>query len=91
MKKTEAFSAAGDQEPDSDWLKQKDMSYSIEVYVQRSAAFIVAERSKGGCLGGLALAQGVIPGLGIESHTRLPVRSLLLPLPVSLPLSRCLS
>ena len=38
------------------------------------------------------LTQVVIPGSGIESHTGLPVRSLLLPLPVSLPLSQvCLS
>lgn len=47
MKKTEAFSAAGDQEPDSDWLKWKEMSYLTELEVQRSAAFIVAERSEG--------------------------------------------
>ena len=45
----------------------------------------------GGCLGVLAvedlpLAQGLIPGFGIESHIGLPVRSLLLPLPMSLPL-----
>ena len=45
-----------------------------------------------GCLGGsvvehLPLAQGVFPGLGIESHVGLPARSLLLPLPMSLPLS----
>ena len=49
-----------------------------------------------GCLGGsgverLFLAQGVIPGPGIESCIGLPVRSLLLRLPVSLPLSLCLS
>ena len=35
----------------------------------------------------LALAQGVILGLGIESHIGLPVRILLLPLPISLCLS----
>ena len=51
---------------------------------------------KPGCLGGsaverLPLAQGRIPGSGIESHIRLPVRSLLFPLPVSLPLSLHLS
>ena len=34
----------------------------------------------------LPLAQGVTPGPGIESHVRLPAWSLLLPLPVSLPL-----
>ena len=33
----------------------------------------------------LPLAQGVIPDPGIESHIRLPVKSLLLPLSVSLP------
>ena len=46
----------------------------------------------GGNLGGpavehLALAQGVIPGSRMESHVGLPAYSLLLPLPVSLPLS----
>ena len=45
-----------------------------------------------GCLGGsvvgrLPLAQGVIPGLRIEFRIGLPARTLLLPLPVSLPLS----
>ena len=49
-----------------------------------------------GCLGGsavkhLPLAQGVILGSVIESHITLVVGSLLLPLPVSLPLSLCLS
>ena len=49
-----------------------------------------------GYLGGsvvehLPLAPGVIRGLGIESHIRLPVKSLLLPLSMSLPLSVCLS
>ena len=39
----------------------------------------------------LPLAQVMIPGLGIKSHIELPVRSLLLPLPVSLPLSLGLS
>ena len=47
--------------------------------------------SFGGRLGGSAVerlpsAQGVIPGSGIESHVGFPVWSLLLPLPVSLPL-----
>ena len=37
----------------------------------------------------LPLAQGMIPGLGIKSHIRFPVRSQLLPL--SLPLSVYLS
>ena len=45
---------------------------------------------KGG-LGGsvvepLPLARGVIPGPGIESHIKLPVGSLLLPLPLSVSL-----
>ena len=45
-----------------------------------------------GCLGGsvvgcLALAQGMIPGSGTEFHIRLFAGSLLLPLPMSLPLS----
>ena len=45
-----------------------------------------------GCLGSavvehLPLAQGMIPGSGIESHIRLLVGSLLLPLPVSLSIS----
>ena len=35
----------------------------------------------------LPLAQGMIPGSGIESHIGLPAGSLLLPLPMSLPLS----
>ena len=48
--------------------------------------------SSQGHLGGsvfehLPLAQGMIPGSGIESHIGLPAWSLLLPLPVSLPLS----
>ena len=47
MKKGEAFSAAGGQEPDADWLKQRDMSYLTELEVQKSAAFIVAERREG--------------------------------------------
>ena len=47
-----------------------------------------------GSLGGsmvkrLPWAQGVIPG--IESHVGLPAWGLLLPLPVSLPLSLCVS
>ena len=45
-----------------------------------------------GCLGGsavepLPLAQGMIPGSRIQSHIGLPAWSLLLPLPMSLPLS----
>ena len=49
-----------------------------------------------GCLGGSAAeclpsSQGIIPGCRIESHIRLPVRSLLLPMSVSLLLSLCLS
>ena len=39
----------------------------------------------------LPVAQSVIPGFGIESHIGLPAWSLLLPLPVSLLLSLCLS
>ena len=39
----------------------------------------------------LPLAQGAIPGPGIEYHVRLPVWSPHLPLPLSLPLSVCLS
>ena len=35
--------------------------------------------------------QGMIPESGIKSHMGLPGGSLLLPLPVSLPLSLCLS
>ena len=50
--------------------------------------------NKEGHLGGSAVehlpsAQGVIPGARIESHIRLPTGSLLLPLPMSLPLSVC--
>ena len=49
-----------------------------------------------GRLGGSAVehlpsAQGVIPEFGIESHIRHLAGSLLLPLPVSLPLSLCVS
>ena len=49
-----------------------------------------------GLLGGSAVerlpsTQGMILGLGIESHVRLPVRNLLLLLPMSLRLSLCLS
>ena len=52
------------------------------------------DRGQQGCLGGsvaerLPSVQGVIPDFGIESHIRVPVRSLILPLPVSLPLSLC--
>ena len=39
----------------------------------------------------LPWAQGMILGLGIQSRIRLPARSLLLPLPMSLSLSVCLS
>ena len=39
----------------------------------------------------LPLAQGMILGSGIEFRVGLPTRSLLLPLPMSLPLSVCLS
>ena len=51
-----------------------------------------SEKDKQGLLGGsaverLPLARGVILGPGIESHIRLPARSLLLSLPVSLLLS----
>ena len=38
-----------------------------------------------------AFSPGCDPGLEIESHVGLPAWSLLLPLPVSLPLSLCLS
>ena len=38
-----------------------------------------------------ALGSGPDPGLGFESRIGLPAGSLLLPLPVSLPLSLCLS
>ena len=49
-----------------------------------------------GDLGGSAVehlpsAQGVTPDPGIKSHIGLPTGSLLLPLPVSLRLSLCLS
>ena len=54
------------------------------------------EKKFQGCLGGSAVeclppSEGMIPGSGIKSHTRLPTGSLLLPLPMSLPLSLCLS
>ena len=39
----------------------------------------------------IPLAQGLIPRSRIESHIGLPVVNLLLPLPMSLPLSLCLS
>ena len=39
----------------------------------------------------LPLAQGVIPGPGIESHIGLPTGSLLLPLLLSLAICVCLS
>ena len=57
---------------------------------------IKTKRGQPGWLGGLVspLPQGVILGSwgpGIESHVGLPAWSLLLPLPVSLPLSLCLS
>ena len=50
---------------------------------------LVKKASSLGRLGGsvvkcLPSAQVVIPGLGIESHIGLPVRSLLLPLPMCL-------
>ena len=40
----------------------------------------------GSVAGHLPLAQGMIPGSGIESHIQLPEGGLLLPLPMSLPL-----
>ena len=55
-----------------------------------------SEAMRVGRLGGLAverlsLAQGMIPGLGIESRFALPVSNLLLLLSMSLPLCVCLS
>ena len=41
----------------------------------------------GSAFGHLPLAHGVILGVGIKYRIRLPVRSLLLPLSISLPLS----
>ena len=54
------------------------------------------QKEKEGHIGGpvverLPLAQVVIRGPGMESHIGLPAESLLLPLPMSLPLSVCLS
>ena len=45
----------------------------------------------GSAVEGLPLVQGVILGSWIESRLGLPMGSLLLPLPVSLPHSLCLS
>ena len=45
----------------------------------------------GSVVGRLLSAQGIIPVFGIEAPIGLPVGSLLLPLPVSLPLSVCVS
>ena len=60
------------------------------VFFLRSVSYNKAQR---GCLGSpavehLPLAQGLSPGSGIESHIGLLVGSLLLPLPVSLPLMK---
>ena len=49
------------------------------------------ERLGGSVVEPLPLAQVVIPGSWDESHIGFPAGSLLLPLPVSLPLSVCLS
>ena len=49
------------------------------------------ERLGGSEVEHLLLAQIVIPGPVIKSHIRFPTGSLLLPLPMSLPLSLCLS
>ena len=45
----------------------------------------------GSVVGHLPLAQVVIQGPGIEFHFKFPTGSLLLPLPVSLPLCVCVS
>ena len=52
------------------------------------------QKQEGGHLAGSVVepsTQGVTPGPGIESVIRVPTRSLLLPLPVSLSLFLCLS
>ena len=58
--------------------------------------YFVLNHALPGHLGGsvvehLPSAEGMIWGPGIESHTGLPARSLLLSLPMSLPLFPCLS
>ncbi|CAK7320259.1 hypothetical protein VULLAG_LOCUS22521 [Vulpes lagopus] len=63
--------------------KLSSIKSSSEVFFQGHVGGSVAEH--------LPLAQSVIPGPGIESHIRLPAGSLLLPLPMSLPLSVCVS
>ena len=57
----------------------------------RTGKDIFLGRLGGSAVGCLPLAQGLILGSRIESHIRLPAGSLLLPQPVSLLLSVCIS
>ena len=60
--------------------------------IQKKVFFSVLEGLLGGsAVGDLPSTQVMIPGSGIKSHIRLPTWSLLLPLPVFLLLSLCLS
>ena len=71
--------------------KVERISYILNIY--ESLGHKNHIRGQPGWLSGLVppSAQGVILETGIESHVRLPAWSLLLPLPVSLPLSLYLS
>ena len=76
--------------------KKMKISNTLMIYFLLVKVDLSLSKSTEECLGGsvverMPLAQGVIPGSRIESHIGLPVRSLLLSLPVSLPLSLCLS
>ena len=76
----------------------KDVTFLLlSTQIRKEAAWSwIMKTAFEGCLGGsaverLPLAQGMIQGSGIKSHVRLPARSLLLPLTVSLPLSLSLT
>ena len=67
------------------------LAYAEAIWVKEK---FVCKKTIWGRLGGsavehLPLAQSMILGLGIKFHIGLPVRNLLLPLPMSLPLSLC--
>ena len=86
------------REPNQLWNGQHQLCFpgTVRRALGHCFKFFIKKNILGGSLGGsavsrLPLAQGTILESGIESRVKLPAWSLLLPLPVSLPLSLCLS